>query len=75
MRKVERIDNITNEDKPIELTHALYGSGWNTCEAEVDEEVNRLVYLGNCEVDGDMFVAYTDECIIVYKGHLNNGTY
>ena len=75
MKKVERIDNITNVDKPIEITHLHSDDGWVEVTNTALIYTERFVYLGKCRGDGDMFIGYEDGHIHLYKGHLNNGTY
>lgn len=63
------------EKKKVEFTHYLNTkNGWvnATCEPDTYEKV---VYLGKCGLVGDVFAAYSDKCIIIYKGHLNSGEY
>ncbi len=63
------------KEKPVKFTHYLNGScGWE----ESDFEPNRyekVVYLGECAVDGDMFAAYKLGFVLIFKGHLNSGKY
>ena len=83
MRKV--IDVSTDEKesgKPVEFTHFLYGKqGWVTSNA-VFSLFNKIIYLGKDRDDGDLFAAYNGKDaayngkdILIYKGHLNSGTY
>lgn len=32
------------------------------------EDFEKVVYLGRCKTDGDIFVAYSDKEIYIYKG-------
>ena len=32
------------------------------------ESFDKVVYLGNCNADGDMFACYKDDTINIYKG-------
>ena len=36
---------------------------------------DKVVYLGKCKIDGDMFACYKGKAILIYKGNLNDGTY
>ena len=78
MKEVIRVDQIgkEKEDKPVEFTHRLYGiNGWEQTSDSL-EDFEKVVYLGKCNADGDMFAAYTaDNFIVIYKGHLNSGKY
>ena len=72
MRKVIRINP---EEKPVEFTHYLdENDGWVETNPTPDQ-FNQIVYLGRCYLDGDMFAAYDDNLIVIYKGHLNSGKY
>lgn len=74
MKKVIRISEQTNQ-KPIEFTHSLNEfNGWE--ETTISPNIfDKIVYLGNCSDDGDMFAAYQDGVIIIYKGYFNDGVY
>lgn len=64
------------ESKGIEFTHYLsISSGWTGINQKMPN-LNKVVYLGKCDADGDMFAGYfTSGSITVYKGFLNDGTY
>jgi hypothetical protein len=77
MKSVIYIDNPQNkEEKPVEFTH-VYNSiqGWSVfLNSPTDYE--KVVYLGHCSSDGDMFAAYgSGGLIMIYTGHLNSGKY
>ena len=75
MREVERIDKPCESEKPVEFTDVLNGdAGWDraTCDPKESE---RVLYLGRCAIDGDMFAAYFEGTIDIYKGHLNSVKY
>ncbi len=77
MREVIRIDEPKQAlDNPVEFTHVLNGDdGWSNTAA-LPKDFHKVVYLGNCSVDGDMFAAYSNAgLIIIFKGHLNSGKY
>lgn len=64
------------ESSPIELTHYQGSQGWLERRKFGRKSTCKLTYLGKCQVDGDMFVDHhKDGSIIIYKGHLNDGTY
>lgn len=79
MKKVFHASELFGEKKeekalkPIKFTHYLgVETGW----VEAKEQPNyfeKIVYLGNCAVDGDTFAAYSVGAISIYKGHLNDG--
>lgn len=82
MKKVIFIEQPKEETKkPVEFTHYLSPyRGWEV-ETNTISRLNpnyyfKIVYLGKCDVDGDMFAAISDGgCIEIYKGHLNSGEY
>ena len=76
MRKVIMIGQEPREEsKGIEFTHYLSGKeGWVEANSQ-PEDADKIVYLGKCCIDGDMFTAYFSKSICIYKGKLNDGTY
>lgn len=66
------------EAKPIELTHRKK-RGWTSInEGHSRSYLNsakKVVYLGKCEEDGDMFALYVNGFIMIFKGRLNSGKY
>jgi hypothetical protein len=76
MREVIRIqDTAQVEEKPVEFTHYLSPSaGWMDAGWKPNA-FEKIVYLGNCNIDGDLFATYLNGTISVYKGHLNSGKY
>jgi hypothetical protein len=77
MKEVIRIGEVVQESEtPVEFTHYQIGTdGW--CQAfNTPYELNKIVFLGKCDCDGDMFAGYTiSGSIVIYKGHLNSGKY
>ena len=77
MKEVIRIGEVVQEsEKAVEFTHYQSGTkGW--CESITQpSKFNKVVFLGECCYDGDMFAAYsTSGAITIYKGHLNSGKY
>jgi hypothetical protein len=66
------------ESKGVEFTHRFNDeNGWGeTFINSNDEDIEKIVYLGKCKKDGDMFAVYFRfKTIIIFKGHLNDGTY
>jgi len=75
--ELERLDGVeTPQGIEIEITHAQ-GYGKNGWVGESTEDaiggLVRLVYVGKCAIDGDMFLGYTLTAITMYKGSLNDG--
>lgn len=67
------------EENPVEFTHVYNDlSGWLPTELTPSQYNNpneKIVYLGKCIHDGDMFAAYSNSNIQIFKGHLNSGKY
>jgi len=76
MKKVIFIEQPKEETKkPVEFTH-YYDCDNGYQKATVPpRNHHKVVYLGNCSQDGDMFAAYQGTTITIYKGHLNSGEY
>lgn len=76
MREVIRMPELTQaNDKPVELTHAMTHSGWISFSDTNILNSESVVYLGRCDVDGDMFSVTDGRIICIFKGHLNSGKY
>ena len=60
----------SKEPKKTILTAYLCGSrGWtSTYILNNPEYFSKVVYLGKCNADGDMFACYKDDTINIYKG-------
>lgn len=70
--KVEFIDKkaeICTELRQIKTT-----SGWKPITAYQKSQIIRIVYLGKCAQDGDMFAVYWSKYISLGKGVLHNGS-
>lgn len=79
MKQVIRIpdDNDKQEKvlKPIEFTHEINDPhGWVDTSI-LPTQHYKVVYLGKCRTDGDMFAGYAHGDITIFKGHLNDGVY
>lgn len=67
-------ENNTENNEPVEFTHLF--TSYQMVEAYgKPNDYNKIVYLGKCKYDGDLFAAYEEEKILLYKGHLNSGKY
>jgi hypothetical protein len=77
MKEVIRIGEVVQESvNPVEFTHFQDSTdGW--CITGVDpHDLNKIVFLGKCDTDGDLFAGYwSGGSITIYKGHLNSGKY
>lgn len=74
-RFVEGLDAPIPHEKHVEFTHRLCGTdGWEQ-PSDLPKDHERVVYLGECEMDGDMFAAHAFGVIDIFKGKLNSGTY
>ena len=74
--EVIRIYGIKNEEeKPVEFEKMLGLTG----KVETNDKPTdyaRVVYLGKCQIDGDMFAAYGKEGTIeIFIGNLKSGKY
>jgi hypothetical protein len=76
MKSVIYIDKPCGSgEKPVELNEFFDSdNGWVTTDATPGYS-DKVLYLGHCEFDGDMFALYYKDCINIYKGHLNSGRY
>ena len=63
------------EEKDVEFTEYIIGEGKGVETDRKPNDYNKTVYLGKCKCSGDMFAAFGDYYIYVYKGHLNSGKY
>lgn len=76
MKKVIFIEQPKEETKkPVEFTHYLDGAKGFVGNLKGPKDFTKIVYLGKCNIDGDMFAAYIGGDICLYKGHLNSGEY
>lgn len=78
MKEVIRLPGLSYKmHVPVELTHRLTSEyGWKKITTEENSNFyNKLVYMGNCYIDGDIFIGYNDDMIFTLKGHLNSGFY
>ena len=72
-KSVEHIDGTD-----IELTRRLDAcKGWvERTIADIDiKSYDRIVFLGTCEGDGQLFACYSYSMIDIWGGRLNGGTY
>lgn len=61
--------------KPVEFKSVFnQQSGWVLTDS-LPKHYKRVIYLGRCRSDGDMFAAYDNTDIIIFRGHLNSGKY
>jgi len=65
-----------SDDKSVEFTHLSYpDKGWKE-DDDKPGSFEKVIYLGKCKIDGDMFACYDKAGnISIYKGHLNSGRY
>lgn len=77
MKEVIRINlgEQQQEEKPVEFKYFLSPlHGWFFTETKASE-FSKIVYLGKCPIEGDMFADYRNEKINIYRGYLNSGKY
>lgn len=64
-------DNIATarkERKETVFNHVLTGNGWKETDATV-KEYKKIIYLGRCKNDGDMFACYYHlGTIVIFRG-------
>lgn len=68
----------STKEKNVELTHRKKSNGWKILMdrgTSYLSQSTKVVYLGKCNEDGDMFAVYHDGFIKIFRGHLNNGKY
>lgn len=65
--------------KRIELRYRKGNNGWKSISAIQAglylNNASKIVYLGHCAEDGDMFAVYHCGYIMIFKGELNSGKY
>lgn len=66
------IDDIETNSKTI-FTHMVDHNGWHKCDMSI-EKVKKIVYLGKCRFEGDLFVVYYNErnSMSIWKGIKGN---
>lgn len=74
--QVEILNNpleTNKEGRKTELTHIKGCDGWKKYSPLF--AITRIVYLGKCSQDGDMFAVYYNNMISFCKGNLNDATF
>jgi putative sterol carrier protein len=61
------ISTEKKEKKETVFTHELSPNCWGKTEIK-PSNFRKVLYIGNCRIDGDMFAAYINRKIIIYKG-------
>ena len=76
MKEVIYIGGQTKIKKmPVKFTHYLSGrGGWQETDTPPTGH-DKIVFIGHCDEEGEIFAAYCDNYIFIYKGHLNSGKY
>lgn len=69
-------ENIECKEIPIRLTCRKQAGGWKALndyeKKRYLSKAKKIIYLGYCRQDGDMFAIYTyDQYIMIFKGILN----
>lgn len=60
-------ENVQKEKKETVFTHVFEDTGWKPNESKVDS-FEKVIYLGNCKYDGDLFACYLIDIIEIFKG-------
>lgn len=67
-----------DKSETTKLTHIKTSKGWESFYDWVNRanlKIDKVIYLGKCEKDGECFVIYYDGFISFCKGKLNNGVF
>lgn len=79
MKNAILIPQITEQNEQTIRLTARKTNGWMSMSEHQSKKILsqavKVVYLGDCDQDGDMFAIYKEGFIEIYKGHLNNGKY
>jgi hypothetical protein len=68
MTKYISLEPKEKRNKKTIFTKYLCGvDGW-IYPSLIPEDFDKVVYLGNCDADGDMFACYVRDVINIYKG-------
>jgi hypothetical protein len=57
----------TKENKTVFTKYLCSDYGWRPSML-TPEYFSKIVYLGNCSADGDMFACYNQDTIHIYRG-------
>ena len=69
MTKFISIDKDTQEKKETVFTHCLNGAcGWVYEPDDEPSNYNKIIYLGKCPTNGDMFACEKGLYILIFKG-------
>jgi hypothetical protein len=73
MTKYINLEQPSERREKTIFTHYLNGNvkgGWIKIEGQEFNSVKyeKVIYLGNCIIDGDMFACYKDDAIMILKG-------
>jgi hypothetical protein len=70
MTKYISLEQKEKRNKKTVFTKYLCGvDGWtDTKTRETPEDFDKVVYLGKCGMDGDMFTCYRGDIIAIFKG-------
>lgn len=60
-------ENVQKEKKETVLTHIQNGKGWEITKLKASS-FDEVLYLGYCNIDGDIFSCYSDGVIDIFKG-------
>ena len=68
MTKYISLETKEKKIKKTVFTKYLCGIGGWIHALKTPKSFDKVVYLGNCDADGDMFACYTQDVIHIYKG-------
>lgn len=64
---------VSRKPQETKLTHIKSSRGWEELDVRGSIGIERIIYLGDCLVDGDTFAIYYQGLISFCKGKLNDG--
>ena len=68
MTKYISLEQKEKRNKKTTFEQYLNGVGGWIYAVKTPEDFDKVVYLGNCDIDGDMFACYKQDVIQIYKG-------
>lgn len=61
-------NDVQKEKKETVFTHLFFGSDGFKITQEIPTSYEKVIYLGKCRLDGDLFACYQADYIEIYKG-------
>ena len=73
--QIEIIGQKKDFKQSAELNDIKTNNGWKKFSNIEKSHVEKIVYLGNCKQDGDVFSVYHNGYISFVRGQLNDGIF